>query len=597
MIDIEKKYNLGSVKKELEGDRITVGLATCGVSAGGLPVFEALHNAKLDILIERVGCIGMCYLEPIVTVVQKGKRSIYGLVTKEKVQMLIDCIKKGEECKELLVANDIYEMDFFKNQKRVIMENCGIVNPLRLDQYLARKGYEGLLNSLKKQPKDVIEDIKKSGLRGRGGAGFSTGLKWSFIVDKKGKKYLICNGDEGDPGAFMNRTLMESDPFRLIEGLTIGAYATGCDEGIIYTRAEYPLAIETLEKAIEIATDAGLLGEEILDIKGFHFHLTIQKGAGAFVCGEETALINSLHGKRGMPNPKPPFPTDQGYQDKPTVINNVETWNHVVKIMRDGPDEFAKLGSLKSKGTKMLCLTGKIKHTGVVEVPIGINLRDVVYNIGGGAAPEGTKIKAVLAGGPAGGCIPENLLDTLLDYETLQSVGAIFGSGGFVVLNDEACMVEVARYFMNFSQEESCGKCTPCREGTRRLLEMLISITRGVGDKEIFNKIQMLAEFVRDNALCGLGQNAPNPVLSTMKHFRNEYESHLNDQKCPAGFCTSLMQYFITEKCVGCGNCARHCPVQCISGEPKKRYLIDQSRCIKCGTCFEVCAFKAIIKK
>jgi NADH:ubiquinone oxidoreductase subunit F (NADH-binding)/NAD-dependent dihydropyrimidine dehydrogenase PreA subunit/(2Fe-2S) ferredoxin len=595
-VDVTKKVDLEKAKQDLAGDRITIGLATCGISAGGIPVYEALKNANLGINIDKVGCIGMCYLEPIVTVVKNQKKSIYGLVTKENIQKLIDCIKKDEVCNELLVTHDISEMDFFKKQKRIIMDNCGVVNPLRLDQYIARNGYQGLTNALQKLPKDIIEEVKKAGLRGRGGAGFSTGMKWSFIADKQGKKYIICNGDEGDPGAFMNRTLMESDPFNLIEGLTIGAYAIGSDEAVIYTRAEYPLAIETLEKAIQICHDHDLLGEDILGIKGFKFNIYIQKGAGAFVCGEETALINSLHGKRGMPNPRPPYPTDQGYNSKPTVINNVETWAHVTTILRVGADEFAKVGSLKSKGTKMLCLTGKIKHTGVVEVPIGTIMREVVYDIGGGA-PEKTKIKAVLAGGPAGGCVPEHLLDTPLDYETLQSIGAIMGSGGFVVLNDESCMVDVARFFMNFSQEESCGKCTPCREGTKRLLEMLINITKGVGDAALLDKIKLLAEFVRDNALCGLGQNASNPVLSTMNHFKNEYESHIKDKKCPAGACTTLLNFFITEKCVGCGNCAHHCPVKCISGEPRKKYLIDQSKCIKCGTCYDVCAFKAIIRK
>jgi NADH-quinone oxidoreductase subunit F len=596
MIDINLMFDNEKTKKELYGDRITIGLATCGISAGGVPVYESLVNADLGINVEKVGCIGMCYLEPIVTVVFNGKKSIYGLVTKDNVAKLIDCIKNKKECKELLVANDINELDFFKSQKRVIMENCGVINPFRLDQYIIRNGYAGLLNAVKKTPNEIIDDIKKSGLRGRGGAGFSTGLKWSFIAVKQGKKYIICNGDEGDPGAFMNRTLMESDPFRMIEGLTIGAYAIGSDEGIIYTRAEYPLAIETLESAIQIARDHGLLGEDILGIKGFNFNLIVQKGAGAFVCGEETALINSLHGKRGMPNPRPPYPTDQGYQNKPTVINNVETWAHVTTIMKDGFESFSKIGSLKSKGTKMICLTGKIKRTGVIEVPIGTVIKEIVYNIGGGA-PEKTKIKAVLAGGPAGGCVPESLLDTPLDYESLQSIGAIMGSGGFVVLNNESCMVDVARHFMNFSQEESCGKCTPCREGTRRLLEMITNITRGVGDNNSIEKIQMLAEFIRDNALCGLGQNAPNPVLSTIKQFKNEYEAHIFEKKCPAEACTSLLNYFITEKCVGCGNCARQCPVHCISGEPRKRYLIEQKKCIKCGTCYNVCAFKAIIKK
>jgi NADH:ubiquinone oxidoreductase subunit F (NADH-binding) len=388
---------------------------------------------------------------------------------------------------------------------------------------------------------------------------------------------------------------MESDPFKLIEGMTIGAYATGADEGIIYTRAEYPLAIETLRQAIEIAYKNNLLGENILN-KDFTFNISIQKGAGAFVCGEETALINSIEGKRGSPNPRPPYPAEKGLYGKPTNVNNVGTWAHVATIMKIGAKEYAKIGTEKTKGTKVICLTGKIQRTGIIEVPMGTSLRDIIFEIGGGP-PKNTRFKAVLSGGPAGGCIPEEKLDTPLDYEPLQALGAIMGSGGLVVINDEGCMVDVAKYFMNFTQEESCGKCTPCREGTKRLLEMLINITRGVGKEEDLQKLKHLAEFVKNNSLCGLGQAAPNPILSTLRFFEDEYTTHLKDKKCPAKACTSLMQYYITERCIGCGNCARHCPVQCITGKPRERYVIDQEKCIKCGTCFEVCAFNAIEKR
>jgi NADH-quinone oxidoreductase subunit F len=574
--------------------KITVGLATCGISAGGMPVFEALKNEGFEV--EKVGCIGMCYNEPLVTVIEGDKREVYGLVTKDNVQKLIDCLKKEEVCKELFITDNINELDFYKKQKRLVMENCGLINPLSLEQYKENEGYKGLKKALDIEPNQVIENIKSSGLRGRGGAGFPVGLKWSFIVDKKGKKYLICNGDEGDPGAFMNRTIMESDPFKLIEGMTIAAYAIGSDEGIIYTRAEYPLAIKTLEKAIKIANDNNLLGDNILGKKNFNFKLYIKKGAGAFVCGEETALINSIEGKRGMPRPRPPYPTDCGLYGKPTVINNVGTLSHIATIMKIGVDEYIKIGTEKTKGTKVICLAGKIKRAGVIEVPMGILLRDIIFEIGGGV-PEGTKFKAVLSGGPAGGCVPEQHLDIPLDYEPLQELGAIMGSGGIVVINDKSCMVDVARYFMSFTQEESCGKCTPCREGTMRLLEMLTQITRGVGGREDINKIKLLSEFVRDNALCGLGQNAPNPILSTLRFFENEYIDHLEKKKCPAKACKGLVKYSITEKCIGCGNCARHCPVEAISGNLKEKHVIEQSKCVKCGKCYEACAFDAIEKK
>jgi NADH:ubiquinone oxidoreductase subunit F (NADH-binding)/NAD-dependent dihydropyrimidine dehydrogenase PreA subunit/(2Fe-2S) ferredoxin len=596
MIKLEEKFNLKNAKLEIEGDRITVGLAICGRAAGGYPVYEELKKAKLGINLDIVGCIGMCYNEPIVTVNQSGKTSIYGKVTIDKVGMLIDSIKKGEECKDLLICHDINELDFYKKQKRIVMANCGVTNPLKIEQYVYRGGYSGLTNALKLKPKELIEEIKKSGLRGRGGAGFLTGLKWSFIADKPGKKYIICNADEGDPGAFMNKTVVVSDPFKVIEGITIGAYAMSVDEGYVYARAESPLAVETIEKALKICYDNNLLGKNIMGIEGFNFDLHLQKGAGAFVCGEETALLNSIEGKRGMPRPRPPFPAEKGLWGKPTIINNVGSWAHVATIMKMGAAEYAKIGSEKTKGTKEICLTGKVKRTGVIEVPIGMPLKEIVFDIGGGC-PDKTEFKAVLTGGPAGGCIPKDQMDVPLDYESLQALGSIMGSGGMVVLNNENCMVEVARFFMSFTQAESCGKCTPCREGTKRLLEMLTNITRGVGEEKDIENIRILAEFVRDNSLCGLGQNAPNPILSTLKFFRNEYMEHLKDKKCCSGECKSLMQYFITEKCVGCGNCARHCPVQCISGEPRKRYVIDQSKCIKCNTCYEVCAFKAIVKR
>ncbi|MBN1157168.1 4Fe-4S binding protein [Candidatus Woesearchaeota archaeon] len=583
---------LKEAEKELNGDIITVGLATCGMSAGGLPVYEKLEKAGI-LPVEKVGCIGMCYAEPIVTVIKNRKKSIYGGINENNVNDLIECIKEDKVMKKNFLCNDISELEFYKKQKRLVMRNSGEINPLKLGHYLYQGGLEGLKKALAMEPAKVVEAIKKSGLRGRGGAGFPTGMKWEFIAKRTGKKYLICNGDEGDPGAFMNRTVMESDPFALIEGMVIAAHATGCDEGIIYTRAEYPLAIKTLEHAIKTCYENNILGEKILG-SGLKFDLAIKKGAGAFVCGEETALISSIEGKRGMPRPRPPYPAESGLYERPTNVNNVGTFANVATIMRIGVEEYTKIGTEKTKGTMILCLVGKIKRSGVVEVPMGMKLSEIILDIGGG--PPAGKLKAVLSGGPAGGCIPKEHLDIKLDYETLASIGAIMGSGGMVVINDESSMVEVARYFMRFTQEESCGKCTPCREGTKRLLEMLVNVSRGVGKEEDLDKIEALSKFIQENSLCGLGQNAPNPVLSTLKFFRNEYIMHLQG-KNPGKTYNDMKQFIITQKCVGCGNCERNCPVKAISGELKKKFKINQDICIKCGKCYDVCAFKAIERK
>jgi NADH:ubiquinone oxidoreductase subunit F (NADH-binding)/NAD-dependent dihydropyrimidine dehydrogenase PreA subunit/(2Fe-2S) ferredoxin len=587
------ELELKKAEKLLHGDRITVGCATCGISAGALPVFEALKKADIG-HVEEVGCIGMCHNEPIVTVVQDGRKAIYGQVTEKNVHKLIQSIKARKRDDELFVAGDIKELDFYKGQRRLVMGNCGEIQPLKLDQYLAMGGYQALHRATCMSRQDVISEMIESGLRGRGGAGFLTGKKWSFIADKPAPKYLIANGDEGDPGAFMNRTLMESDPFKIIEGMTIGAYATGCEEGFIYTRAEYPLAIKTLQAAIDKAYEHKLLGRNILG-KGFNFELSIRKGAGAFVCGEETALIHSIEGKRGSPSPRPPYPADHGVFGKPSCVNNVGTWGHVTVVFMLGSEDYRKIGTKLTSGTKELCLAGLVKRPGIVEVPIGTSLRKIVYDIGGGTS-DGSPLKAVLTGGPAGGCIPADKLDVPLDFETLRDLGSIMGSGGIIVLSEKSCIVDVARFYMHFTQEESCGKCTPCREGTKRLLEMLESITSGHADPNVLAKLRLLSGFVIDNALCGLGQNAPNPIISTLKYFEQDYKRHIEEKACPAGACTKLVTFTITGKCVGCGNCKRMCPVKAITGSPKEKHFIDQKACIKCGTCYTVCPVKAIIK-
>lgn len=596
MKQLNQITDINKGKSELEGDRITVGLATCGISAGADKTFAKLEKANLGIFLEPVGCSGMCYNEPIVTVKQNGSFSIYGKVTEDKADKLIDAIRNRRVCDELLVGHSLEEIDYYKRQKRIIMQNCGKINPLALHQYIASGGYDGLNKALAMKPDQVINEVLISGLRGRGGAGFPTGKKWQIIAAKAGRKFLVCNGDEGDPGAFMNRVSMESDPFRLLEGMTIAGYAIGAKEGIIYTRYEYPLAITTLQQAIGILEKNSLLGKDILGIPGFDFTITIKKGSGAFVCGEETALIASVMGKRGQPSFRPPYPAEKGIEGYPTNINNVSTLSLVPSIMTMTAKEFAKIGTEKTKGTALICLTGKIRRTGCVEVPMGISLRELVFDVGGGVV-DGTTFKAIQAGGPAGGCIVERELDLPLEFESLNAAGAIMGSGGMVVLNNEACMVDVAKFFMTFIKGESCGKCTPCREGTLRMYEMLDRFTKGLGKKEDLDTLKQLAMYVKENSLCGLGQGAPGPVLSTMGKFEDEYKFHIDRKECPSHACKNLLRYTIIDKCIGCGNCAKHCPVIAISGKPREKYLIDQDKCIKCGACFEACAFSAIERK
>ena len=566
---------------------------------------EELKAKKLrdEVSLVETGCHGFCEGGPLVIIYPEG--TFYTRVKPEDVAEIVEeHILKGRVVsrllfKEPLTAEQVPNYDeiaFYKKQHRLALKNCGHINPDSIEEYIGADGYEGLAKVLLEMtPEQVVEEMKKTGLRGRGGGGFPTGMKWMFCAKSPGpKKYVICNADEGDPGAFMDRSLLEGDPHRILEGMAICAYAIGSDEGYIYCRAEYPLAIKRLKQAIAQAEEAGLLGEKILGTD-FNFTLHIKEGAGAFVCGEETALMASIEGKRGMPRPRPPFPAVKGLWDKPSNINNVETFANVPYIFRVGAEEYAKLGTEKSKGTKVFALTGKINNTGLAEVPMGITMREIIFDIGGGIM-GGKKFKAVQIGGPSGGCIPEELLDTPVDYDSLIAAGAMMGSGGLVVMDEETCMVDVAKFFLNFTQSESCGKCTPCREGTKRMLEMLTAITEGNGKEGDIEKLERLAKSIKAGALCALGQTAPNPILSTLRYFRDEYEAHIFEKRCPAGVCTALIGYKITEKCVGCGLCKKVCPVDAISGEPKGKHTIDPEKCIKCGACMEKCPFKAIIR-
>jgi NADP-reducing hydrogenase subunit HndC len=564
------------------------------------------HHLGAKVMVTRSACHGLCSVGPVAYVYPDG--ILYQQLTPDVVAKIVkqhfvgrrpvlENVWTGERLTNrfLPVFGDV---NFFGKQLRMTLRNCGIIDPENLDEYLAVRGYEAAVKVLTEMtPQDVINAVIKSGLRGRGGGGFPTGVKWNFAaVQKSEDKYIICNADEGDPGAFMDRSTIEGDPHTVIEGMIIGGYAIGAKQGYIYIRAEYPLAIKRLELALAATRQAGFLGKSIFGTDR-DFDIEIRLGAGAFVCGEETALIRSIEGERGMPRPRPPYPALSGLWGKPTVINNVETLANIPVVILDGPEWFASIGTEKSKGTKVFALAGKVRNTGLVEVPMGTTLRDVVYEIGGGIR-DGKRFKAIQTGGPAGGCLPESFLDTPVDYESLAAAGSIMGSGGMIVIDEDSCMVDMARFFLDFTQDESCGKCTPCREGTKRMLEILQRITSGKGVEGDIDKLLRLADTIKKTSLCGLGQAAPNPVISTIKHFRAEYEAHVKEKRCPAGVCSNLLVYsIVADKCVGCGACRRKCPVQCIEGKPKEVHVIDASRCIKCGQCFEVCKFDAVKRK
>ncbi|NLL39325.1 MAG: NADH-quinone oxidoreductase subunit NuoF [Clostridiales bacterium] len=585
--------------------KLMIGLGSCGIASGGLKIKEmfsamARENPGINLVISETGCMGMCYMEPMVELIDdEGQGTVYGCVSPEMAKEIFEKhILGGAPVEDWVVMKrdgSGPEADFITKQQRIVLARCGRINPESLDEAIAMDAYKGLEKAIKSMtPAEVIDQVLASGLKGRGGAGFPTGLKWKFAAAPVAdQKYIICNADEGDPGAFMDRSILEGDPHSVIEGLVIGGYAIGATEGYIYVRAEYPIAIKRLEIAIRQAEERGFLGNNILG-SDYSFHLHIKQGAGAFVCGEETALLASIEGRRGMPRMRPPYPANKGLFGKPSNINNVETLANIGWIILNGAEKFAAIGTEKSKGTKVFALAGKVKNSGLVEIPIGASVKDVVFGIGGGTS-SGKPFKAVQIGGPSGGCIPAGLSDTIIDYDTLAETGAIMGSGGMIVMDEDNCMVDIARYFLNFTQVESCGKCTFCKIGTKRMLEILERITKGQGEEDDIEKLELLADQIKRNSLCGLGQTAPNPVLTTLRYFRHEYEAHIKDKKCPAHLCKPLITYEIDEeKCTGCTVCARKCPVDAISGSLKSPHVIDGLKCIKCGICLSACKFDAI---
>ena len=608
-----KIKSLGDIKKlrsELASKRqaykvrvliCTTGCRALGARGVAAKFREILKSRSLDetVAVVETGCIGMCSRAPVVLI--EPHEFLYGGVELEDVNEIIsETIEKGNAIERLSMVQDgktvarVKDIDFYRKQKRLVLENCGRIDPTRIEDAIECGGYVAAIKVLTgKTEQQVIDEITDSGIRGRGGAGFPAGLKWNICRKEPGKeKYLICNADEGDPGAFMDRALLEGDPHRIIEGMIIAAYAIGTTRGFVYVRAEYPIAVEHAIIAIEQARKCGLLGEKIAGTD-FSFDIEVRMGAGAFVCGEETALIASLEGRRGMPAPRPPFPAQKGYMGKPTNINNVETFANVPLIIKNGAKWYSQIGTKKSKGTKIFALAGKVKNTGLVEVPMGMTLREIIFNIGGGI-DKGRKFKAAQLGGPSGGCLPASCLDNEIDYDSVQELGAIMGSGGLIVMDEHTCMVDIARYFLEFVQSESCGKCPPCRVGTKKMLQTLESICRGDAKLEDLDSLERLAENIKKASLCGLGQTAPNPVLSTLRHFREEYEEHIVEKKCRAGMCKDLLYYEIIDVCTGCEACKKVCPANAIEGVKKEQHVISQDKCIKCGQCFTVCKFEAV---